>query len=282
LVLEDVVTGNRTITRVAVAERLLAEDSYDMALVAVRRDQLASIMADLTSNRVIPFVLFMLNNPQGSTRLLDILGSDRVLLGFPGAGGTLEGHVVRYAMIAQQPTMVGEPSGKRSTRLRVLAEALRASGFRTRMENDMDAWLSAHALFITAVSGAIYLAEGDCERLSRNQKLLELMVNGVREGFKAQHKIRRPILPFALQVLFTWLPRPFAVKYWQRFFSQPMGDIVIGRHARYAYAEMQILAADCRILLAQSGVPAPSLDRLHSAIDDYAAIKRQQSSPPIV
>ena len=44
LVLDDVVTGNRTITRVAVAEQLLAEDCYDMALVAVRRDQLASIM----------------------------------------------------------------------------------------------------------------------------------------------------------------------------------------------------------------------------------------------
>jgi 2-dehydropantoate 2-reductase len=141
LVLEDVVAGNRTITRVAVAERLLAEDSYDMALVAVRRDQLASIMPDLASNRVIPFVLFMLNNPQGSVGLLDTLGSERVLLGFPGAGGTLEGQVVHYAMIAQQPTTVGEPSGKQSTRLRFLAEALRGSGFRTRMENNMDACL---------------------------------------------------------------------------------------------------------------------------------------------
>jgi hypothetical protein len=39
----------------------------------------------------------MLNNPMGSAGLVKGLGADRVVLGFPGAGGTLEGHVVRYA-----------------------------------------------------------------------------------------------------------------------------------------------------------------------------------------
>jgi ketopantoate reductase len=38
LVLEDAVTGRRSVTPVAVVDRLPAEDSYDMALVAVRRD----------------------------------------------------------------------------------------------------------------------------------------------------------------------------------------------------------------------------------------------------
>ena len=46
----------------------------------------------------------MLNNPVGSNDLVSALGQDRVLLGFPGAGGTADGHTVRYALISQQPT----------------------------------------------------------------------------------------------------------------------------------------------------------------------------------
>ena len=196
LVLEDVVSSVRLITHVAIVEHLYAEDSYDIALIAVRRDQLSSVLPDLISNKNIPTVLFMLNNPLGSAGLIDALGADRVLLGFPGAGGELEGYVVRYAMIAQQPTTLGEPNGRKTIRLRVIAEALRASGFRTRIDNDMDAWLSCHAFFVTSVSGAIYLAGGDCERLRHSQPALKLMVNGVREGFNAVRKLGRPYTPF--------------------------------------------------------------------------------------
>jgi 2-dehydropantoate 2-reductase len=133
LVLEDVVTGVRSVTHVSVADRLYAEDSYDLALIAVRKDQLSAVMPDLASNRGIPTVLFMLNNPLGSAKLVDALGLDRVLLGFPGAGGELQGHLVRYAMIAQQPTTLGEPGGRQTVRLLALVKALRASGFRTRV-----------------------------------------------------------------------------------------------------------------------------------------------------
>ena len=47
----------------------------------------------------------------------------------------------------------------------------------------MGAWLRAHAFFVTAVSGAIYLAGGDCRRLSEEDTLLALMTDGVRQDF---------------------------------------------------------------------------------------------------
>jgi 2-dehydropantoate 2-reductase len=112
LVLEDIVGGTRSTTQIATTERLDVGDGYDIALVIVRRDQLAGIMPALTANHYIPTLLFMLNNPLGSTQLIRALGQDRVLLGFPGAGGTREGQIVRYAMIAQQPTTLGELSGR--------------------------------------------------------------------------------------------------------------------------------------------------------------------------
>ncbi len=249
LMLEDVVSGARSITRGDITDRLHAEDAYDMALITVRWDQLAGILPDLAANRNIPTLVFMLNNAMGSVDLVNALGADRVVLGFPGAAGTLEGHVVRYALIAQQPTTIGEPDGGRTKRLEASEDALRASGFRTRIDDDMNSWLLSHAYFVTAVSGAIYLAGGDCERLSRSRTLLRLMVCGVCEGFNAVHRLGHAVHPFPLRVLFSWLPRPFAIYYWRRFFSNRMAEYVFARHALHASVEMRALAAECCLLL---------------------------------
>jgi hypothetical protein len=211
----------------------------------------------------------------GSANLVKALGAARVVLGFPGAGGTLEGHVVRYALIAQQPTTIGEPDGGQTNRLRALEEALRASGFKTRIDCDMNSWLLSHAHFVTAVSGAIYLAGGDCDRLSRSRPLLRLMVSGVREGFNAVHRLGHAVHPFSLGVLFSWLPRPFAIYYWRRFFSNRMAEYVFARHALHASVEMLALAAECRLLVDKSGVPAPALNQLYRAIDTQLKPDRQ-------
>jgi 2-dehydropantoate 2-reductase len=58
LVLENVVSGARSITRGDIAERLSAEDAYDIALISVRRDQLAGILPDLVAIRNIPTLVF--------------------------------------------------------------------------------------------------------------------------------------------------------------------------------------------------------------------------------
>ena len=167
LSLENVVTGSRLTTLVDATERLAPEDRYDVALITVRRDQLASVIPALQANRSIPTMLFMLNNPVGSSDPARALGQGRVLLGFPGAGGMLDGQVVRYSLISQQPTTLGEVNGRSSERARGLAGALKAAGFRTTISGDMDAWLKAHAFFVTAVSGAIYrpaATAGVCRR----------------------------------------------------------------------------------------------------------------------
>jgi 2-dehydropantoate 2-reductase len=258
-------------TQVDSTERLGPDDQYDVALITVRRDQVARVLPELTGNRRIPTFLFMLNNPTGSSDLAQALGRDRVLLGFPGAGGTRDGHLIRYAMIAQQPTTLGELDGKRSPRLLELVEIFRHCGFPTTISRDMDAWLKAHAFFVTAVSGAIYMAEGDCHRLSEDKATLALMAKGVREGYAAVRALGLGVSPFALRVLFTWLPPAFAIHYWRRFFASEMADYVFGRHARAASREMRELANDCRTLLENSGVEAPALRQLYRAIDTYMA-----------
>ena len=270
LVLEDVVHDHRWTVQVEAAERLSPDDEHDLALITVRRDQLASALSELTTNKLIPTLLFMLNNPIGSVGLVETLGRSRVLLGFPGAGGTRDGPIVRYAMIAQQPTTLGELDGTRTARLREIAKAFRDAGLPTKICGDMDAWLKTHAFFVTAMCGAIYLAGGDCRRLSIDSAALSLMTDGVREGFAVVRALGQPVTPFSLRVLFTWLPDAFAVSYWRRFLAADMADYVLGRHARSAAREMQEIANDCRSLLERSGVEATALLRLYHAIDAYA------------
>ncbi len=267
LVLEDFVSGSRSVTQVETTGRLGPDDPYDVTLVMVRRDQVASAMPELIANRRIPTLLFMLNNPTGTASLVKALGQERVLLGFPGAGGAREGHVVRYALIAQQPTTLGETGGRRTVRLRQLAAAFHTAGFPVRISGDMEGWLKAHAFFVTAVSGAIYLAGGDCRRLSKDASLLALMTTGVREGFAAVRALGHTVAPFPLRVLLTWLPQAFAIYYWRRFFATEMAEQVFGQHARAASGEMRAVASDCRLMLEMSGVEASALPQLYHAID---------------
>jgi len=66
-----------------------ASGNYDIVLVAVRRDQLASACAGLTGLAGEPAVLFLGNNPGGRAAIARLPGD--VYLGFPGIGGVLTG-----------------------------------------------------------------------------------------------------------------------------------------------------------------------------------------------
>ena len=56
-------------------------------------------------------VLFFGNTAGRQPELTAALGN-RALFGFPAAGGVRDGPVVRYVLIRQQKTMVGEPNGR--------------------------------------------------------------------------------------------------------------------------------------------------------------------------
>jgi 2-dehydropantoate 2-reductase len=271
LTLEDIVDHRRWSAQVDVVRRISPADEFDLALIAVRRDQLATGLPELVSSIGISTLLFMLNNATGSAHLGELFGRDRIMLGFPGVGGTREANVVRYAVVAQQPTTLGELDGRRSARLLKIAKMFRKAGLATRSCSNMDAWLKAHAFFVTAICGAIYLSGGDCKRLSTDDVTLKLMTKGVREGFAAVHALACPVLPFSLRVLFNWLPDLFAVSYWRQFLASEIADYVFGRHARAAAQEMQQVADDCRSLLMKSGMQAPALAQLYRAIDARVA-----------
>ena len=135
---------------------------YDVVLVAVRRDQLASASAELAVLAGNPAVVFFGNNPAGRAAIPgDVPGE--VYLGFPGVGGVMTGGIADYVLIRQQPTALPEAS---DPRLAALESALSGRGFAVQRVPDMDGWLAYHAAFIACVAAALYRCGTDPARLA--------------------------------------------------------------------------------------------------------------------
>ncbi|NIO06910.1 MAG: alpha/beta hydrolase, partial [Deltaproteobacteria bacterium] len=111
-------TGQRTTTHVNVIDYLAPDDAYDLVVVLMRKNQVSAILPILAVNRHTPNVLFMGNNAAGPDEMVEALGRERVLLGFPGAGGYREGHSITFKIASgrQQPTTFGELDGRTTSR----------------------------------------------------------------------------------------------------------------------------------------------------------------------
>lgn len=262
IVLEDVNTGNETSTHVNMVEQLDPEDAYDLVVVMMPKNHIPEILPILAANRFTPNVLFMFNNAAGPDEMINALGRERVLLGFPGAGGTRKGHVVRFMVVSgrQQPTTFGELDGSTSARLEKIVDVFKSAGFPVAVSSQMDAWLKTHVAEVSPMANALYMAGGDNYRLARTRDAIVLMIRAIREGYKVLQELDIPIVPAKHKIL-KWIPEPFLVALMRRIFkSDEMADLI--GHAHAARDEMKQIADEFRVLARSTSVPTPAMNRL--------------------
>lgn len=269
-VIEDAVSGRTDTVKLPVIERLSPDTSADFCLVTVRREQIDEVLADLAKATSIRRIVIMVNHAGGSASLFKALGRERVALAFPGAAGGLEAGVVRYVEVGEQPTAIEAGADD-------LISLFRCAGLRVARVIDMDAWLSRHAVFVTAVAGAIYESGGHAQRLAANREGVRTLIMAVREGWAALDRQGVRPAPLALRTIFCWVPLPIAIAYWRRLLGSVRGELYFARHARHAPAEMAELAADVRRMLGDA--PAPCLTRLYAAIGEAARTRSHPRSP---
>jgi 2-dehydropantoate 2-reductase len=259
-IIEHALTGRSRVMQLPVIEEITPALDSDLCLVTVRREQLESVLPHLKMAHGIARVLFMVNHACGSEFLFSVLGSSRAVLGFPGAAGTLEHGIDRYVEIAEQPTSIEASAPD-------IAALLEGAGFRVSLVKDMDSWLRRHAVFVTAIGGALYESGVNAQRLSRDNQGVRSMVLAVREGWAGMDRrgIARPPMP--LRAIFQWVPLAIAVWYWQRLIGS-QGEYYFAHHTRHAVKEMAALAADVRALLPREAMP--HLEKLFTAIDTAA------------
>ncbi len=257
-IIENALTGHVDTIQLRVTRRLAPDMRADLCLVAVRREQLDDVLPVLVAASGIGRIVFMTNHAHGSEELFAALGRSRVVLAFPGAAGGIEEGVDRYLEVREQPTAVQATA-------RDVIELFRGAGFRVASVRDMDSWLRRHAVFVTAIAGALYEAHGDADRLAANPEGVRAFILAVREGWSALDRRGVAHAPLALRAIFRWVPLPYAVGYWRRLLGSARGEWYFARHVRHAPAEMVALAADVRESL--DSAPSPCLDRLYSAVD---------------
>jgi 2-dehydropantoate 2-reductase len=234
----DVLSGD-----VACAETAVVPDAsgdYDVVLVAVRRDQLASACAGLTGLAGQPAIVFFGNNPAGRAAITAGLPGD-TYLGFPGIGGVMTGGTAGYVRIRQQPTALQQSS---DPRLAALEAALRGRGFSVQRVTDMNGWLVYHAAFIACVAAALFRCGTDPVRLAGDRATLMLMCEAITEAFAALRASGTAGRPRNLAVLHSPLLKAFAVRYWARTMRSPAGELCFAAHTRHAPAEMRALGQD--------------------------------------
>jgi 2-dehydropantoate 2-reductase len=253
-----------------ILETLPPEFPADICLVTVRREQINTFLPVLEEAIAIPRAVFLGNNAYYSDNLLSVLGRSRTVLAFPGIAGYLDGAIVRYIDIPQQHTFVDE-------RAQDVASLFRGAGFRVDRVRDMEAWFQRHAVFITAMAGALYENDCDARLLAQNAEAVCRLIVGVREGWAIQDRQGVGAAPLALRTILCRVPLRLSAIYWSRLLASPRGDLYFARHTRHAPAEMASLADSVRNSFGEN--EAPELKRLLASIDGWQSNPRNKPLP---
>jgi 2-dehydropantoate 2-reductase len=256
-VIENALTGARMVGRVAVADALDPDTKADLCLVTVRREQLADAWESVSAARGLARVLIMVNHAGSVSSTFDSRDRTWSVLGFPGAAGSIEGGIDQYVEIPQQPTVVEYSAPE-------VADTLRQAGFKVILLADVESWLSRHAVFITAIGGALCESGIDARRLGVSPERVCAFIQAVREGWAAMDQRGIGSAPGALRAIFQWVPLPLAAAYWSRLLQSQRGEYYFARHIRHAVKELAALCADVRGLVPMEQLP--TLGRLYAAI----------------
>lgn len=194
------------------------DSGYDLITVFVRTHQVDAVLESLAG--VQGDVLFLLNWAAGPEALGAVIGHERVLLGFPMTGGTMDGDVIRYrksSFITRRVAMpIGEPDGRTTPRLERIVETFRTAGINAKAEPQMDAWLRTHAAFEVPLGQAVHAAGGPVA-LAGDPDAVRGMLHLMRQNLAA---METPPVPRAFAALRA-LPQGLLVAVLRRFLKSP-------------------------------------------------------------
>ncbi|WMJ74221.1 2-dehydropantoate 2-reductase N-terminal domain-containing protein [Cytophagaceae bacterium ABcell3] len=238
---------------VKLVEAFDPDDDYDLVIVVMRKNQIEEILDVLSQNKRGPSFLFLGNNAAGPTSLVEALGKERVMLGFPLPGGKIEGHVARVMPVNEKYTYkipIGEVDGsvkKRTVEVAKLLKSMR--GYEVDIRKDMDAWLKYHVgILISGFAPAIYAADVNLKRLGKTQDLLIMAVRATKEALRGLRKAGVPPSPGIVR-FFEYVPEPVLVTLIGWIARKEYGKTSLEGHARAARDEMQHLHKELKSLI---------------------------------
>lgn len=264
LILRKANSCKKEITHPTVINFLAEDDIYDYIFVVMQKTQVTAVLPILNANHS-KNIVFMVNNPLGYSEWVDAIGKERLMLGFPAAGGERTDGVVSYfvskgIMRLFQTTTFGEYRGDRTERLDQLVSIMNQARIPSVRCSNMDAWQKTHIALVTSIANLLYKYDSNNYEASKHYKDICIMVRGVKEGFAVIKALGYPVTPG--KVKFNTLPTPLIALIYKLLFKTQLSEITMAKHTIFAKSELQCLQGEYSTLIKASGLKTPNIDRL--------------------
>ncbi|MBB6729622.1 ketopantoate reductase family protein [Cohnella zeiphila] len=233
---------NGTIRKIPIRtiEKLENDDIYDFVFVPVRYDQAESALTAIKNNRSETIVT--LTNTVGYDAWLDIVG-DRLLPGFPGAGGDIKDDVLyaRFGSEKHQGTFFGEINGRTTERVKELARILETADLPYEIQDNIQAFHVSHAA-IAAVNKHFYTNDGMTDlETARSENTLSKVAADIKQNLRLVEQAGIPVIPSETKSMGELPEQDIVTKYRQMLSDSFIIDVKLGKHAVNQKAEILLL-----------------------------------------
>lgn len=233
---------NGTIKQIAIKtiEKLENDDVYDVIFVPVRYDQAESALSAIKNNKSRTIVT--LTNTVGYDAWLEIAG-DRLLPGFPGAGGDIKGDVLyaQFGTEKHQGTFFGEINGRRTERVKQLAQLFESVDLHYEIQQDILAFHVSHAALAIA-NKHFYTNDGMVDvETARSESTLSKIAADIKQNLRLVEQAGIPVIPPKTKAVGEWPDRDIMAWYRRMLSNDFILDVKLGNHAVSQKAEILLL-----------------------------------------
>jgi 2-dehydropantoate 2-reductase len=236
LVLLNELTGQTGTSQVNLVKELEPENEYDLVVVLIRKNKLPPVFEILSASRGVKNILFMGNNALGFDEYLRHLPVEKVLFGFPGAGGGIQEQVVHYADREKpngkrRAVTLGEVDGRSKERTMAVKALFESAGVPVALTTDIDGWLKYHVALVSPLVGALYKHDCDNYQAAEDKETLRALVRAAKEGGRVLRAIgfsKRQ--PFEFN-LFYWLPESMSTMAVKGMLGSKFAEVAFAMHA---------------------------------------------------
>ena len=270
IVLVNEFTQEKIIEKVNVVDSLSEEDSYELLIVLMRKNNIKNVLPILSKNKKIPNILFMGNNTLGFDGYLNYLPKEKVLFGFPGGGGSRINHIVHYIDSEKSngkrlSITIGEIDGETRERTKQIQNLFEMSDVPVIIVEEMDSWLKYHVAFVNPLAGAL-LKCGNNYKLAKDKNTIRKYIRAVKEGGRVLKALGyKKSYNFKFK-LFYWMPEGVLINILKQVFNSKFAEVAMMLHVNAAKDEMNELGKEFKTLIDQTSVKTPNLDKLISYI----------------
>ncbi|PWV95172.1 2-dehydropantoate 2-reductase [Paenibacillus cellulosilyticus] len=233
---------NGTIKKISIntIEKLDNDDIYDFIFIPVRYDQAESALSAIQNNKSETIVT--LTNTIKYDNWLEIVG-DRLLPGFPGAGGDIKDGVLyaQFGSEKHQGTIFGEINGLRTERVKKLATIFELVDLHYEIQNDIQAFHVSHTA-LAIVNKHFYTKDGMVDiETARSESVLSKIAVDIKQNIRLIEQAGIPVIPPKTKVLGEWSDCDIITWYRQMLSNDFIIDVKLGDHAVSQKSEIMLL-----------------------------------------